>query len=243
MSKENGENKGRKEALEKVRKLLALSKSNNENEAAIAAQKAKSILLKYDLSMTDIEITEEKVIDHIIETNSKVFHEWKAVLSQDVAKYMYCDSYYSRHRIDGVTITFIGTKVDTTVAEYTFRYLVREIESLSEKKRQELPKFYKSGHVRRYLNSYRVGLVMGLSNLLKRQEKTETKTSSERDLMIIDNKKLKVQEEMKRRKIRLVASNSNVNLGAFLEGKTDSSNINLRKGIEKANSKGIENWK
>ena len=44
--------------IEKVRKLLALSQSDNEHEAAAAAAKAQALLSEYNLSMSDVPAEE-----------------------------------------------------------------------------------------------------------------------------------------------------------------------------------------
>ena len=44
----------KEEVLSKVRKLFELSNSPNENEAALAAAKARELLARYNLSIADL---------------------------------------------------------------------------------------------------------------------------------------------------------------------------------------------
>ena len=44
----------REQVVSKVRKLFELSNSSNENEAALAAAKARELLSRYNLSMADL---------------------------------------------------------------------------------------------------------------------------------------------------------------------------------------------
>lgn len=49
--------------IEKIRKLLALSKSSNQAEAAAALNKANELLLQYNLSMDQIKTTDSDPIE------------------------------------------------------------------------------------------------------------------------------------------------------------------------------------
>ncbi len=48
-------NEENKIILEKIKKLIALSESPNESEAAAALSKVQVLLAKHDLTMTDIK--------------------------------------------------------------------------------------------------------------------------------------------------------------------------------------------
>ena len=43
-------------AKDKIRKLLALSESNNANEAAVALERARTLMLQYNLEMGELEV-------------------------------------------------------------------------------------------------------------------------------------------------------------------------------------------
>jgi hypothetical protein len=54
----------RERVYDKVRKLLALSKSPNEHEAALAAERAREILDRYQISLAEVD---EKEFTEIVE--------------------------------------------------------------------------------------------------------------------------------------------------------------------------------
>ena len=55
--------------IEKIKKLLALSKSPNENEARVALLKAQEIMAKHHISERDLDETEEENEIIMLETN------------------------------------------------------------------------------------------------------------------------------------------------------------------------------
>ena len=72
------------EIITKVQKLLSLSKSLNEHEAALALAKAEALLEKYRLDMTQIEMMgqgKEAIVQEHIPGQSnhelfRVIHDW-----------------------------------------------------------------------------------------------------------------------------------------------------------------------
>ena len=61
----------REKLFDKIRKLMALSHSPNEHEAALAAARAREILDKYDLSLTEVEMSGEEIIEHRVDTGTR----------------------------------------------------------------------------------------------------------------------------------------------------------------------------
>lgn len=71
-----------KEVIEKVKKLLALSKSSNEHEASTAMLQVQKLLVKYKLSMREIEEFEGKQTVNVVEDLSDISTStgrWKVV--------------------------------------------------------------------------------------------------------------------------------------------------------------------
>lgn len=66
---------------DKIRKLLALSKSSNENEAALAAKRAQELLEKYNLTID--KVTNE-ISEILIEFGRET--KWKTILLNSCAK-------------------------------------------------------------------------------------------------------------------------------------------------------------
>jgi hypothetical protein len=174
-------NNEQKRLSEKIKKLLALSESSNENEALLAAAKAKEMLERYNLSLADIETCE--IVEKNYDTGKSRMPGWLLQLGASVARGFNCDIYYRRKEGNGLhgtskittNICFVGTDLDTEIAEYVFEYLRKTVESVTAKKMKELkmPKFAqvlrinRTSYLRKMRNSYRIGLVAALDEKIK----------------------------------------------------------------------------
>lgn len=132
----------RNKMIEKVRKLLALSQSSNENEAALAAEKAQAMLAEYNLSMADVA-TEDKVGEDFIIDADDITESvpWRRQVAGNVARMYFC-SYFYTHRYDASTSrrcgyvrkdihSFVGATHNIVVAKMMFQYLSQTVERLA----------------------------------------------------------------------------------------------------------------
>ena len=71
----------------KVRKLLALSKSSNENEAAVALEKANELISKYELDEAALRF------ESVAVKSTKTFVIWRTVVANAVAWLYGCHKY------------------------------------------------------------------------------------------------------------------------------------------------------
>jgi hypothetical protein len=126
----------REEVISKVRKLFELSHSPNENEAALAAAKARELLSRYNLSMADLPMEDIKSAIAPTETSvtvGKVLRNWVKGLLIHVSRGFDCEHLICRRGPSEPLLTFIGTGADAEVAVYTFHFLYRELNSLADK--------------------------------------------------------------------------------------------------------------
>jgi hypothetical protein len=126
----------KEEVLSKVRKLFELSRSPNENEAALAAAKAREILSRYNLSMADLPTAEMKTAIQAIERSvgvGRVVGNWVKGLLIHVAKGFECEHIIRRRHGCNPILTFIGTPADAEVAVYTFHFLYRQVHGIAER--------------------------------------------------------------------------------------------------------------
>lgn len=160
----------REEAIEKVRKLLALSQSNNPHEAALAAQRAQEILDKYeieqgmlDLSSDDPTDKEQITQDGILGEPTQRMSAWKGVLSDALARANACRSYwnwtrtYSGGRI--MRLKIVGRPSDVQKVQYMFGLLVAEVDRLTKRDC--------TGEGKTYSNNYRHGMVSAISEKIR----------------------------------------------------------------------------
>lgn len=114
--------------IDKIRKLLALSNSSNEHEAALAASHAQRLLSEHNLAMADIESEQKpQLADKVEASVSKTLPKWVRHLSAGVCIAFDCQGIH--HPATG-KLTFIGIGADVQVAAYTFAYLDKTVRRL-----------------------------------------------------------------------------------------------------------------
>lgn len=116
----------REEAILKIKKCLALAKSANENEAAIALRQAQALMREFQIDPDLLDIVEASC-----ETKStKTPQAWEASLVLTIARAMQCKPIFSSGSSTwGIKASwsFIGVDPAPEVASYTFDVLYRQI--------------------------------------------------------------------------------------------------------------------
>ena len=120
----------------KIQKLLSLAKSPNENEAALALQKAQMLLEKYSLSIEDVyQLSENDVVEQTILSRQRmpVWIEWLTIMIVDIFG---VKAYYDPEwRWNGKkyyiqkNLRFVGFDADVLIAKHCFVYLKRAIDN------------------------------------------------------------------------------------------------------------------
>jgi len=126
----------KQEILAKVQKLFELANSPNENEAALAAAKARELLARYNLSISDLEMDEANSALTPIETSvrvGKAVRNWVKGLLLHVSEGFECQHIIRRRYGSGAVLSFIGTPADAEVAAYTFQFLYRQLDNLVDR--------------------------------------------------------------------------------------------------------------
>lgn len=199
------------EIIDKIAKLLRLSKSPNVNEAALAAAKAQEMMDKYriDAAAVDVNGDGQKNPDEPIEDYTKTEPldklgrkgaSWKSILAGGLGRVNNCRSYRSwarnEHGAYHQVLGIVGRKSDVQVVRYMYQYLVREIDRLTK----ELA----HGNGRSFCNAFRLGAVATVRERLQEakakteremREQAETMQARirvEKALVRVDNQKLEV---------------------------------------------------
>lgn len=132
--------------LDKMRKLLALSKSPNEHEAARAAERVQALLVRYNLSLVDVEKGPASEIDADYNLRTTPY-KWRRTLGTSLAK-MYFTRYFYSTLKDGKTVYdahgFIGERQNIMVAKMMFEYLIKTIDRLAMNGAKVLPEAQRS---------------------------------------------------------------------------------------------------
>jgi hypothetical protein len=185
--------------LMKIQKLLALSTSSNENEAALAAAKAQELMFRYELATADvngIEIDVEPVqkSDKVTINEGHRGVNWKMDVMGALVNTSFCKWvvgwYTPRPNFTKTTATIIGRPHDIDVVKYTFNYLVAELERLAT---AYTAAYVGPWHKITVRNSWLMGASAGVSSRLF-TEFRERQSESEQSKALVINKQAAVSE-------------------------------------------------
>jgi len=119
----------------RIQKLLALAGSSNENEAALAAEKAQELMLKHNISMAILNAKGNKndiigVGEITIDENTRA--QWKITLANTVAKSMGGKVIFTPwSRWNEGALHFFGPTDALPVMVDLYRFLKRQIDGAS----------------------------------------------------------------------------------------------------------------
>ena len=154
--------------ISKIKKLLALSKSENEHESQNAMLKVQEMLMKHKLSLKDVEecdlepITTEEKATGFTFTKAK----WKGILGKIIGDNLSCYTYFRGYR--SYQVVFFGKDDDVTIAEITYKYAIDCINSEVKKLRRQAYKEY--GSAVGIENDYALGFISGLKEKFDEQK-------------------------------------------------------------------------
>ena len=157
---------------EKIRKLLALAESDNENEAKSALLKARRLMAEHKLTEADIGVGEQKVVDVVTEyTCNKRREPWLVPLGTVIGEHYCCRSYHTyRKGKQTHTVAFIGFEEDVQVCLEIFKYAVDCIRAQTKKIRKELGEWYSPQTIQKQCNGYGMGFVYGVNDAFIEQD-------------------------------------------------------------------------
>ncbi len=158
----------REEAIEKVRKLLALSKSNNPHEAALAAQRAQEILEKYEIERAMLDLSEtpedKEQIEKTFGDASQRMSAWKGMLADALCRVNACRCLiFTSGCTRSKRLEIIGKPSDAQKVFYLFQLLCADVDRLTKRDCVGMGKSYS--------NNYRHGMVKAITEKLHEARK------------------------------------------------------------------------
>lgn len=169
----------RERVIERVRKLLALSNSCNEHEAALAAAHAQRLLSEHNLAMSELEVQQQGAGEVELQM-ARTITKWISSLFATVASALDCmpvvTTETSRSRL-----RFIGVGEDPEVAACTLEFLIRELRRLASAYLAGLDQAQgklTTSQRQKVRNSYLLGGAFGVAEALRRQKASTPTTST-----------------------------------------------------------------
>jgi hypothetical protein len=133
------------EIVEKVKKLLALSESPNEQEAATALAKAHALLESHNLSMGDVIYKNANEVARPFLVAREAMPSWIEILINNVADFNYC-SFIKMNTEGAPSYILVGKPINVTVASQLIDYLVQTVNRIASN-RNETSDAFKFGMV------------------------------------------------------------------------------------------------
>lgn len=220
--------KPQQKVIDKIRKLLALSRSSNEHEAALAAAKAQQSLAAHNLQMSDIDITSRSAADHLAIPVGARPPFWTVRLFNGVAKS--CDCAVVLNRSQGL-LPFVGVGADVEVAVFLYMFLCTTIYKLGEKFREKRVKLSDDKQKRRDAkSSYVLGCVEAVRQKLEESKKQHPTTSN----ALVPLKDALIKKTLEDIGVSADAQDNAVeeDADAFHKGIADGRKIQIRKGLQ-----------
>lgn len=215
--------------IEKIRKLLALSNSCNEHEAALAASHVQRLLSEHNLGMADIETSQKpEKADRMDTSVARTLPKWVRHLCSGVCNAFDCQAI---HNPATATLTFIGVGADLQAAVYTFGYLEKTVRRLCAAYMKHQGGSGMTGRNRELTrHSYYLGAVSTI-NLRLTAQKKETPVTPGALIPIKEGLIKQAMNELGNMRI-CRSRKSYINSGAYLQGQADGNDVGIHRGIE-----------
>ena len=163
--------------LARIEKLLALGRSANEHEAALAMEKANELLERYHLKGLGDD-GEHRYASVVIDRKKKKISGYQRNICSILQEFFFVrivlSQLYDPCRNDSFkTIELFGTRENVTIAEYCFHFLENRLALLWSANRARF-----RGRTQTEKNSYYLGLLRGFHLKLREQKKDRTEKTS-----------------------------------------------------------------
>ena len=220
------------EINEKIKKLLRLSKSDNEYEARLALARARKLMAEYKLDIKDFDDTNKKVIKKVTDMYYTGYkNTYRLHLVNAIAERYCCAHYISSKK--GSTkkyIALMGYEEDIDIVINLLKYADSCINNWFSIKKKEDYLGCSNEYLNGLKNDYGSGFAEGLSVLLDEQMKCEE--NQEWGLvMVVPEEATKYVESLKTSGIKVNSSGSN---SARIKGYTDGYNTKLNNQLNQS---------
>jgi len=229
--------------MDRIRKLLSLSTSNNPNEAATAAAQAAKLMADYELEEADLRVESgeanlDKIEQDVWYNDSKNGAKWKGMILVGVVKGFGCYAYQSKVRVsDGSiksTYCVIGRSNNVRTANYMFQYLTKEIQDMCERAWLALRAASEASmyHGKHWKNSFLLGAAVVIQNrLIEQSDANKVAQAQSKGCALIKRDQAEVDAYYQRLRsqlnLRQAHSQSRMSRDAYEQGKEAGASVNL----------------
>ena len=213
--------------LDRIKKLLSLSESPNEHEAATAAAMATALMQEHNIHQAMLnEGVDEALVQEWAEHSRRV-SSWKLRLLTSLGK----ANGVLAPKVVGQGILLVGQETDVRVVSYLYAYCVKAVDRLTTQSGRGMGKAW--------CNDYRHGcvdtIVKKIAEIQKETEEKEKKKalSSGVSLLVINKALAQREEKLAKARCEVKTESVSISLGhknyARYQGQQDGKSINIRK--------------
>jgi hypothetical protein len=224
------------EEFEKVKiriaKLLNLAKGKaNINESAVAASMAAKLMAEYNISNEEIIKVELKksaniLEDDIMDVEYKKWPVWMQSISINIAKLYDCQVTFRAGVEEGSRFIVVrGYEADVLMVKWTFEFLHKEIIRQTER---YVKNDTSKNNKRTVRNSYQIGAVMTVKEMVDEMIKEKQINTSGTSLMVL--KSQLIEEKFGETKYGN-APKFKADADAYYSGRENAKNINLNRPL------------
>lgn len=160
--------------IDRIQKLLALSESPNEHEAALALQHASALLLKYNLTRAEVEgrtVTQDGVAERRIEIAGRLT-DWHRALAVEIADHCFCRCVYFRRGF-----IFVGNRDNLEATRLLFSWTLRQLQRISLQ--AMLENAGRGKRAARWRFNFCLGAVLRIVQRLRETRKVQTESDEQ----------------------------------------------------------------
>ncbi len=211
--------------LSRLKKLMALSESDNTHEAELAMSKANELLIKHNLDRLEIDHDDELVYVLPVMFSPKSNAKMHAVY--EILKTFFVAPVFTK-RQGQVALDVVGDQASVKIAEYVSAFLQDELERLWGKAK-------KTNNLKglRAKNSFFSGVARGYVEKIQ----TTQKEFHQSALMKVQSSSQKMLARVYGR-LSSTSSSSKADSNALHAGSLAGKQMNIRTGIEKSGNQG-----
>ncbi|MGI1671969.1 MAG: DUF2786 domain-containing protein [Neptuniibacter sp.] len=160
-----------KKIIDRIQKLLALSGSDNEHEAAIALKRAQALMQEYQVSDLDLELGDIIRGDtHACDARKPAY--WVIYLTSTIGEAFACAPVLVE-KPKGCDVAFIGVDPQPKIAAYAYEVLYRQLKTARTQHIKEQNKRIKSSTKTRRGDLFAQNWVLAVYKKIQKLAQTE----------------------------------------------------------------------
>lgn len=245
--------KAKEKLINRIRQMVGMSQVDNENEAALFAEKAQALLAEYNLSMSDIEQKStgpQFIIDGELQTESL---PWRRSLASAVAEMYFCSYFYTFVKkwtptrkcgyIRYDKHSFVGEQHNVIIATEIFNYLDGTVDRLAKQGSMKYPVRERTPYITTFRHAAATRLYWRIKDAIAQAKRGGMKSADTGKALVVANlydqtnqllKAFLEQEfgKMKTSKVKHTVSHA----GGLRDGREAGDSISLNKQVGGSNS-------